>query len=150
MLEEDEFLLTKIEMDAVQKATDGSKFLSSPENNFEMQIWQDKPASSGSQTILNKDIVLGNINDVELRRAESYAYMCKLAEQQGWVKTYNFYYFKLYLLLNISNSVGGFARKIRQSHFHSIDRNLRQKPPQEQKSALDGIVKNMFKKKSLW
>lgn len=142
--------LTKMEMDAIQQATDENRMLNSPENNFEMAIWQDQPASSVIQKILNKDVVLGNINDEELRRAESYAYMCKIAEQQGWKETYNFYYFKLYFLLNISNSVGGFARKIRQTHIHNIDRKLLSGIPQSQKSNNSNILKQLLKKKSPW
>lgn len=147
--EETDQILTKMEMDAIQEGTEAN-YENSPENAFEMQIWQDKPASEIVQHILNKDVVLGNINLAELKRAESYAYMCKIAEQQGWKQTYNFYYFKLYFLLNISNSVGGFARKIRQTHFHNIDRKSMSGMPQQEQSKTGNFVKGIFKKKSPW
>lgn len=114
----------------------------SPETSNELVQWQDDPASKKEQPILNKDLTYGNISEIEMKRAEGYALMCKIAEQEGWEKTFQFFHFKLYGMVNLSTSVNGFGRKVRQTKIHDISRRSMTKMEMEKERTkkLFGIV----------
>lgn len=116
------------------------------ETQMDVIKWQDDPASKTIHKLFNKDMILGNISTDEMNRIEGYALMCKMAEQNNWKNTYDFFSFKIYTLLNASCSIDGFARKIRQTSFHNIRKDYtKQEQSQNKRKSLFGVFNKKAK-----
>lgn len=93
----------------------------------EALIWMNNPAASKMKgsNFINKDIVLGNLDEREMNMAAChYSFAMKLWNQ-GLHDAARFILSQMYYKLNVSNSKKGFARRMAKSRFVEQEQNIK-------------------------